>query len=520
MAGQKWSAGMTAGGAVGGTDQVVGLHGLVDTIWTYNQAATFFWASPTLVTPTLGVAIGTSLALGGATLGSNALAITGGVAGSVQIWSGSVSTALSTLTGGSDGFRTSAANATQLAGENTTSSGASAGGMVGMYSNDGAAMASGDRLGGFRMGGSSSASALRNSAGLFAFADQAWVDASAYGSRLEFQTTTNNAIALSTKAILSNAGLFALGATLANTVPGIKPSSTTLAVRLGDDSADAPLSAAAGSFSGALTVTGGTSSTFAFGTITTSQPFTISQTWNAAVTFTGVLENYTSTSSNALSRFHEWQLAGAPKISLIKDGSQRWWSVYVNDTNGAWAELTTSTANTLIFGTNGNGANASTMSGLQFNVLGANKADYNVTDSVAWVFAATVRSTGNMLCAAGNYFVHNTRAGIGSPADGIHTLVNNNADNYTRLQFGGTANTFPALGRSGTALQILLADGTSGGTLQVTGTLRVDQTPATISQVTTMTFSSGADSASNIGHRISINMNGTTYWIPCSTTAF
>jgi hypothetical protein len=33
--------------------------------------------SPTLITPTLGVAVGTSLALGGATLGSNAIAITG-----------------------------------------------------------------------------------------------------------------------------------------------------------------------------------------------------------------------------------------------------------------------------------------------------------------------------------------------------------------------------------------------------------------------------------------------------------
>src|SRR5690242_3831329 len=33
--------------------------------------------SPTLVTPVLGVAAGTSLALGGATIGSNALAITG-----------------------------------------------------------------------------------------------------------------------------------------------------------------------------------------------------------------------------------------------------------------------------------------------------------------------------------------------------------------------------------------------------------------------------------------------------------
>ena len=61
MAGLKWSVGMTAGGAITGTDQLVGLAGSVDTIWTFNQMVTFAWASPTLVTPTLGVATATSI---------------------------------------------------------------------------------------------------------------------------------------------------------------------------------------------------------------------------------------------------------------------------------------------------------------------------------------------------------------------------------------------------------------------------------------------------------------------------
>lgn len=200
--------------------------------------------SPSLITPALGVATATSLAIGGATIGSNALAVTGGVVGSVQIWSGSPSSALTTLTGGSDGFRTAAANVTQVAGENTTASSSTQGGFVGMYSNDGAAMASGDRLGGIRVGGSSSASALRNAALIGGFADEAWVDASAYGSRWEFQTTTNGATSASTKLILGNAGVLSFGTTAANTVPALKPSSTTLQVRLGDDSAFASISAA------------------------------------------------------------------------------------------------------------------------------------------------------------------------------------------------------------------------------------------------------------------------------------
>ena len=59
----KWSA-FPSGSAIAGTDVVVGLQGGADVQWTWSQIATFMWASPTLVTPTLGVATGTSLALG------------------------------------------------------------------------------------------------------------------------------------------------------------------------------------------------------------------------------------------------------------------------------------------------------------------------------------------------------------------------------------------------------------------------------------------------------------------------
>ncbi|MCB0378335.1 MAG: hypothetical protein KDD33_07570, partial [Bdellovibrionales bacterium] len=68
--------------------------------------------------------------------------------------------------------------------EGTSASSAGAGGGIAIFSNDGSAMASGDRLGTVVMGGSSSASSLRNTASVTAYAEQNWVDSSAYGTNL------------------------------------------------------------------------------------------------------------------------------------------------------------------------------------------------------------------------------------------------------------------------------------------------------------------------------------------------
>lgn len=56
-----------------------------------------------------------------------------------------------------------------------------------------------------------------------------------------------------------------------------------------------------------------------------------------------------------------------------------------------------------------------------------------------------------------------TFARMKSPADGVIDLLNNAETDFSRLQFGGTTSSFPALGRSTTRLTVGLADGTSGG---------------------------------------------------------
>lgn len=53
MANKEWSD-FTSGGAIASNNISVGLQGGVNVQWTYSQLASFFWNSPTLVTPNLG----------------------------------------------------------------------------------------------------------------------------------------------------------------------------------------------------------------------------------------------------------------------------------------------------------------------------------------------------------------------------------------------------------------------------------------------------------------------------------
>lgn len=76
MADLKISA-MTAASALSGPELFAGVQSAANVKITGTQIKTWCSASPTLVTPALGVAAGTSLALGGATIGTDALGVTG-----------------------------------------------------------------------------------------------------------------------------------------------------------------------------------------------------------------------------------------------------------------------------------------------------------------------------------------------------------------------------------------------------------------------------------------------------------
>lgn len=76
MADTKISA-LPAGTTIAGTEPFPAVQGGITVQLTAAQIKTFTSLSPTLVTPVIGVATGTSLALGGATIGTDALGVTG-----------------------------------------------------------------------------------------------------------------------------------------------------------------------------------------------------------------------------------------------------------------------------------------------------------------------------------------------------------------------------------------------------------------------------------------------------------
>jgi len=75
-------------------------------------------------------------------------------------------------------------------------------------------------------------------------------------------------------------------------------------------------------------------------------------------------------------------------------------------------------------------------------------------------FAASVTAASSVNAGTNAGFVFTSKCVITSPSDGILKLSNNAQTDFTRLQFGGTTSSFPALRRNGTALDVVLADNT------------------------------------------------------------
>lgn len=87
--------------------------------------------------------------------------------------------------------------------------------------------------------------------------------------------------------------------------------------------------------------------------------------------------------------------------------------------------------------------------------------------------SAAITSSNTITAGAGNNFAFSGRSIISSASDGVIRISNNAASDFTRLQFGGTTSSFPALRRTTTALNVRLADDSADAAL-TTGNLTIN----------------------------------------------
>jgi hypothetical protein len=105
------------------------------------------------------------------------------------------------------------------------------------------------------------------------------------------------------------------------------------------------------------------------------------------------------------------------------------------------------------------------------------------------IFAGTEIAAGSHITnAAAGFYRWGSLSRMYAPSDGVIELTNNAANDFSRLQFGGTTSSFPALKRNGANLEVKLADdsafsGISGNV--ITATSRIDITGTTFASLGT-----------------------------------
>lgn len=138
-------------------------------------------------------------------------------------------------------------------------------------------------------------------------------------------------------------------------------------------------------------------------------------------------------------------------------------------------------------------------------------------DSGAGGASSIVPDSNNMYLGDGGQARLAIRSNAGNPSITIAQFM---ALGFSASAITAAADADTAFSRIG-ANDMALGNGVVGdatGNLRV-GSLRINQTPTANSSAST-TITNGADSSSNLGHRASFNMNGTTYWFPCGSVAF
>lgn len=259
------------------------------------------------------------------------------------------------------------------------------------------------------------------------------------------------------------------------------------------------------------------------GTVTVPTPFTVGA---VSVTTTGTRLNYLTsaagttgtTSTNIVFSTSPTlvtpTLGAATVTSIAVNGDTTFsrnaagiWQFGTNSANAAGSWVAT---NGTLTGTLAVAGTLTATAGLQIGAGGSLNVDI--------INCGPVTSSSYLEAASTRYFGFTGRATIFSPSSG-NILLGNYAEpatDFGRLMFGGTTPSFPAIKRSGTGLEIKLADDSAYSTLKVlggayfiaTGTALTDGAAA---QVATLT---NGPTAGNPTKWVAINDNGTTRYIP------
>jgi hypothetical protein len=102
---------------------------------------------------------------------------------------------------------------------------------------------------------------------------------------------------------------------------------------------------------------------------------------------------------------------------------------------------------------------ASNASSLLMDLQVNSASKFNVTKAGSMTLAGGIGTTGSIAVAASASYGFSARGYIQAPADGVFELTNAAVTDFTRLQFGGTTASFPALSRNGTDLSVVDANG-------------------------------------------------------------
>jgi hypothetical protein len=134
-----------------------------------------------------------------------------------------------------------------------------------------------------------------------------------------------------------------------------------------------------------------------------------------------------------------------------------------NASNNAWVGKIFATGNNSLFGTNGTGipvlitatgAGGITISGSAIIV----DQSFSPTWTGTHTFNNAITSASSIRAGVGASLGWTSRSFMTSTSDGLIVLLTAAGSDFGRLQFGGTGNSHPSLKRSGTTLQVRLAD--------------------------------------------------------------